>query len=99
MARHPVITVVPQPHTSQPGSLLGDGPVPTLPQGGFDLRPFRAQPRGNRLPPHRQLALPRRTAYRRQAEEVKGLRLARPTPLAPVGRLASQLAQSRLLRG
>jgi hypothetical protein len=98
IARHPVITVVPKQHTSQPSSLLWDGPVHTLPQGGFDLLQFLAQPLGNRLPPHRKLALPRLTAYMREAEEVKSLRLALTTPLSPVGRIASTLDQSRLLR-
>jgi hypothetical protein len=38
MAGHPVVTVVPEPHASEPSSRLRAGPVHTLPQGGFHLR-------------------------------------------------------------
>lgn len=37
MARPPVVTVRPQPPAAHPGSLRGDGPVPTLPPGVFAL--------------------------------------------------------------
>ena len=39
---HRLIAVVPQQHAAPPGSLVRDGPVPTLPQGGVHLLPCLA---------------------------------------------------------
>jgi hypothetical protein len=71
VARHPIGARVSQQHTAQPGTRLGEGPVPTLPQGRLDLLQCLAPPLSDRLAPSRTLPLPRLTAYMRQAEESK----------------------------
>jgi hypothetical protein len=64
----------------------------------FDLLQLLAEPLGDCLAPDRKLTRPRLTAYVRQAEKVKGLRFALPTPLAPFACPAPKLDEARFVR-
>ena len=57
-----------------------------------------AEPLGDRLAPHRTLARPRLTTYRRKAEQVTGCRLPLATPLAPFACPTPARHEARLVR-
>jgi hypothetical protein len=98
MARHGIVSIVPQQHALQPGALLRERPVQAPPPRVCDGLPFLAAPLRTRLAPDRKLPVPRCTAYGRQTEHVEGRRLVLRPPLTPFSRKAPQCAQPRLLR-
>ena len=83
VARHSIIPIMPREHTLEPCSKRPDGPGHPLPQGLFDLLQLLAEPLGDRLAPHRNLARPRLTTYGRQTENGTGCRFPLATSLAP----------------
>jgi hypothetical protein len=98
IARHRIVTVVPQQDAPQPGSLLCDGPVHAPLQRVLNVLQLLAQALGDGLAPHRELPLLRLTTGMRKAEEVKRLRFALSSPLPSLSRKAPKLSQSGLPR-
>src|SRR5262249_1401911 len=98
VARHSIIPIMPRKHTLEPCPKLPDGPVQPLPQGLFDLLQLPAEPLGDRLAPHRKLALPRLATDMREAEKVKGFRFPLATSLAPFTGPTPELNEARLVR-
>src|SRR5882724_12520051 len=98
VSRHGVIVEVSTDDLPQPFSLYGDGLVHAPSQlllDGLQLRPHAV---ASRLPFDQELASPRLATDEGEAEEVEGLRLAEPAPLAVFFRRASELDQPGLLR-
>src|SRR5438552_3581507 len=98
VGRHGEVIEVAFDDLPQPFSLDGNRLMHTLPQLLLDGLHLRPQAVAARLPFDQELAAPRLAADEGEAEEVEGLRLAEPTPLAVLRRKASKLDQPGLLR-
>src|SRR5206468_2827272 len=98
IGRHGVIVEVPTYNLPHPFSLYWDGLVHAPPQLLLDGLHLCPHPIATRLPFDQEPASPRLAADEGEAEEVEGLRLAEPAPLAVFFRQASELDQPGLLR-
>jgi hypothetical protein len=85
-------------HRSQVFRLFAYGRVPAPSQLFFHFMQLRRHPLTHRSPQHHKApSLPRLPAAMREAKEVKGLRLSRPSPIAIAGGEPPKLDQSGLL--
>src|SRR5882757_9051602 len=98
VGRHGMIVEVALDDLSQPFPLDRDRLVPALPQlllDGLQLRPHAVAPG---FPLAEELAPTRLATDKSEAQEVEGLRLAEPAPLAVRRRMAAELDQAGLVR-
>src|SRR5215469_1802089 len=94
-----VVAVVSLDHRAQPLSHFRNGVVHTPLELGFHLTQLGLQPLAYRLPQHREPSVaPLLPADVREAEEVEGLGLPLPAPLAVFGRIGTELQQAGLVR-
>src|SRR5439155_24148622 len=96
--RHGMIVVVAFDDLPQPFPLDRDRLVPALPQlllDGLQLRPHAVSPG---FPLEEEFAPTRLATDKGEAQEVEGLRLTRPAPLAVRRRMAAELDQTGLVR-
>ena len=98
VAGHPVIPQVSRDHAPHIGSLLRYGCVHALPHLGVHLVQLRLHPRAHRLPQHRKVSLLGGRTAMGKPQEVKGLGLPLPAPLAVACGPAAELNQTRLGR-
>src|SRR5262249_53565028 len=82
VGRHRMVAEEPSHHLPQPGPDLGDRLVHSPLQRLLDLLELRAQPISAGLPLDEEGAALRLAADEGEAQEVEGLRLAKPAPLA-----------------
>ena len=99
MARHPSYGSAPAAHFSARLPAGGMGQCMRRRSVSLTCLQFLAQPLAIVLRRTVNLPVPRLTAYRRQAEEVEGLRFALAPPLAPFGRQASQTRSAASSQG
>jgi hypothetical protein len=94
---HGVVREEPRDHRLQPSALFGNGVMNAATQLCLDLPKRRphAVSSGSALKLERPA--PGLAAYEREPQEGKGLRFAKPSPLAPGRRQAAELQQARLL--
>src|SRR5262249_17463530 len=95
---HRMIGKVARHDLPQPGALLVNRGMQAAAQGLLDLVQFGPQPVASRLPVQRGLAVPGAPTDVGEAQEVKGLRLAKAAPLTVCRRMAAKLDQTRLVR-
>jgi len=82
----------------QPGALLVDSRMQAATQGLFNLAQLGPQPVASRLPAQAEPAVPGAPTDVGEAQEVEGLRLAKPAPLTIGHRKAAELDQASLVR-
>jgi len=98
VGRHGMVVEVALDDLSQPFPLDRDRLVPALPQllfDGLQLRPHAVSPG---FPLEEELAPTRLATDKSEAQEVEGLRLAEPAPLAVRRCMAAELDQTGLVR-
>src|SRR6185295_10206184 len=94
---HGVVVEVALDDTAQPLSLVGDRVVHAPPHLLFYRLELRPHAVATGLPPNLEFARLCFAADEGEAQEVEGLRLAKPAPLAAFRREASELDQPGLL--
>ena len=97
IGRHGVVVEVAAHDPLQPSPLLGDRLVHALPQLVLDHPQLRLHAVPPAPPPKLEFTCTGLAASEGEAQEVEGLRLAEPEPLATFRREASELDQPGLL--
>jgi len=94
---HCVVREEPRDHRLQPSALFGSGVVYAATKFRLDLPKLRSHAVSPCLALELERPAPRLAADEREPQEGKGLRFAKPSPLAPHRRMAAEFQQARLL--
>jgi len=95
---HPVVRVVSARHALDVRALFGNGLMPASLELHFQLPQLGPHPLPHRPPHQDEPPRFRPPATMREAQEAERLRLPFSPPLSPLGRVASELNQARLVR-
>src|ERR1700687_5546780 len=98
VGRHGVVSEIAGDDLAEPFPGLRDRHVPSLSQPFLDLPQLRAHAVATRLPLDLEIASPGFAADQHEPQKVEGLRLAEPTLLAVLRRMAAELDQAGLVR-
>ena len=98
VSRYTKILIVPSNHRPEPSPDFADRVVQATTQNLFQRRELRSASLRRGLASHREPAIPGSVAVMREAQEIKGLRLALPPSLAILRRKSAKLQQAGFVR-